>query len=110
MFGVRMEGNHPRVPEFRTEKDTDQSHHWVLLLSIWAVHGDAEIKSLKCFSSRNPIMQRKAMKYQNDDLDIKLDMIPVKMIRKWKAVTLKRSIKKKNSIEVDKGCLNSLLE
>lgn len=35
------------------------------------------------------------MKYQNDDFDIKLDMIPVKMIRKWKAVTLKRSIQKK---------------
>lgn len=48
-------------------------------------------------------MQRKAMEYENYDFDIKPNMIPVKMIRKWKAVTLKRSIQK-NSIEVDKGC------
>lgn len=49
MFGIRIEGNHLKVPEFRTEKDTDQSHHWVLLLSLRVVNDDAEIKSLKCF-------------------------------------------------------------
>ena len=46
-------------------------------------------------------MWRKAMEYQNDDFNIKTNMIPMKMIRKWKAVTSKRSIQK-NSIEAEK--------
>lgn len=49
------------------------------------------------------------MEYQNDVFNIKMNMIHMKMIRKWKAVTLKRSIQK-NSIEADKRSESSLLE
>lgn len=46
------------------------------------------------FYSIDSLMRRKTMECQNDDFNIKMNMIPMKMIRKYKAVTLKRSIQK----------------
>lgn len=61
------------------------------------------------FSSRKAIMWNKAVENQNDDFNIKMNMIAVKMIGKWKAVTLRRSIQK-HSIEADKRSESFLLE
>jgi len=49
------------------------------------------------------------MDYHNDIFDTKMNMIHTKMIRKWKVVTLERSIQK-NSIEADRRSETSLLE
>lgn len=49
------------------------------------------------------------MEYLNDDFNIKMNMIHMKIIRKWEAVTLKRSVQK-NSIEADKRSESFLLE
>lgn len=50
-----------------------------------------------------------AAENQNDDFNVKVNMIPVKMIQNWKAVTLRRSIQK-HSIETDKRNESLLLE
>lgn len=54
-------------------------------------------------------MWKKAVEYQNDDFNLKMNMIPMKAIWKWKALTLERSIQK-HSIEADKRSESSLLE
>lgn len=52
---------------------------------------------------------KKAVENQNDDFNIKMNVIPVKMVWMWNAVTLRR-LMQKHLIEADKRSESFLLE
>lgn len=52
---------------------------------------------------------KKVVENQNDDFNIKMNVIPVKMVWKWNAATFRRLIQK-HSIETDKRSESFLLE
>lgn len=55
------------------------------------------------------MMWKKAVENQNDDFNIKMNVIPVKMVWMWNAVTLRR-LMQKHLIEADKRSESFLLE